>query len=78
MKSYVVGIVSHFDYNFRLFKVSAESPQKAMKEAMPLFENEAYRESLRKFIEDLPDNVDVIKDTLFNNYEISSEVIEIL
>lgn len=74
MKNYVVGILSMFENNLKLFKVEAESPYDAVKKGMLLFcdnnKNEVEWQESEDYPKDMDGLISTYEETPFDVIEI--------
>lgn len=78
MKNYVVGLISFFENDIKLLKITAESPYEAVKIGMVEVCSEEYKQDEINWqsSEDYPKDYDSLLEMLLNSdYEV--EVIEI-
>ena len=77
MKNYVVGILSMFDNDLKLFKVSAESPYEAVKKGMIDFcEGSAAKESEIEW-QNSPDYPKDMESMVYAYEDVPFDVIEV-
>jgi len=67
MKTFVIGILSFFENENRLFKVTAENEVDAMKQALIEFTNPKYREDQIEWNKTIGNTVAEIQDACFNS-----------
>lgn len=74
MKNYVVGILSMFENDLKLFKVSSENEYEAVKKGMILFsnndENEIEWQNSKDYPKDILGLISAYEDLPFNIIEI--------
>ena len=76
MKKYVVGVLSFFENNIKLYKVEAENEYEAIKKAMVEFTPEKYREEELEFqnSEDYPKTLEDLKSMLLGSDIVTSAI----
>ena len=79
MKNYVIGYLSFFENDLKMFKIQAESEYEAVKKTMiEVCSKEEYKESEIEWqnSEDYPQDLESLMDMLYNS-DIAVEVVEV-